>query len=257
MKERNMRTFAKVSLAILLMAVLAWASDPWKSKPYQDWDQKDVSKVLNDSPWVKTITVTASWSQGNMSMGVPNNSQQQGGVAMGHPNMGGAEPNMTGGLPGGNSPGQGMRRRPETSFEARWVSAKTMRKALARMEVLNGKIQQPEAERYVAEVPPDYAIIVFGRDMTPFSKLDEASIIKHSSLEMKKSKQKIAPTSVKLQRKDGRLMAIIFHFPKTASGKPTIVPNEKSIELVCKLQQATLKFHFDPRKMKNKQGRDL
>lgn len=255
-----MRTFAKVSVAVLLMAVLAWASDPWKTKPYQQWDQKDVNKVLNESPWVKTISVTASWAPQQMSMGVPgsgqtNTPQQQGGMAGGQPGMGGGQPGMSGGMPGGM--GQAVQTRRETRFEARWLSAKTMRKALARLELLDGKTTQPDAERFVAQTPPEYEVVVFGPDMTPFTKLDEAAITKGAHLEMKKSKEKIAATKVKLERKGNRLMAVAFYFPKTENGKPTVVPDEKGIDLVCKLNRTTLKFHFDPRKMTDKQGRDL
>jgi hypothetical protein len=251
-----MRTFAKVSVAILLMAVLAWASDVWKTKPYQQWDQKDVNKVLNHSPWVKTINVTANWAPEQMSMGVPgagqtNVPQQQGG----QPGMGGGQPGMGGGMPGGM--GQAVQSRREATFQARWLSAKTMRKALARLELLNGKTSQPDAEHYVAQIPPEYEIVVFGRDMTPFTKLDEAAIIKGAHLEMKNSKEKIAATRVKLQRQGDRLLAVLFYFPKTDNGKPTVAPNEKGIEFVCKLHRAKLKFHFDPRKMTDKQGRDL
>lgn len=59
-----MRNFLRISASMLLLgtlAALAWASDPWKAKPYQQWDQKDVAKILNDSPWAKTESVTADW----------------------------------------------------------------------------------------------------------------------------------------------------------------------------------------------------
>lgn len=256
-----MKTFAKVSMAILLMAVVAWASDPWKDKPYQDWNQKDIMKVLNDSPWVKTIRVPASWdrpnimSAGGMS-GQPNMAGQQNGTGgqsgmPNHPAVGG------GGMPSDNGMGQGVRGMREASFEARWISAKTMREALARMEVLNGKIGQPNAEQFVEETPPDYQIIVFGRDMAPFVKFDEAALAKHSYLQV--NRKKVAPANVKLSRGPNgkRVVAATFTFSKTANGEPTIPPKTKSVDLICKLKGATLKFHFDPRKMKDKAGRDL
>lgn len=262
-----MRTFAKVSLAILLMAVLAWASDPWKNKPYQDWNQKEVTKVLNDSPWVKTIHVRASWDHSNRlsansqfgqptaagqqnSMGGQPNMSNQSGMPS-HPNMGG------GGMPGNNGMNQGSSGMRQAVFEARWLSAKTMREALARMEVLHGRMSQPHAAQYVAQTPPTYQIIVFGPDMAPFQKLNESELVKHSYLRLKKSK--LDPSGVKFSRgpKGKRVMAVTFLFPKKSNGQPTVPAGEKGVELICKLKSATLKFHFDPRKMKNKNGRDL
>lgn len=257
-----MRTFAKVSLAILLVAVAAWASDPWKGKSYQDWNQKDIHKVLNNSPWVDTESVTATWRGSRISMmgsptGAPDVPRQQGG--MGTPgNMGGGAPG-NGGVGGGGMGGGGMRTEEQrTVFEARWISAKPMREALARMAVLDGKMAQPNAQRFVSQPPADYEIVVFGPDMTPFAKMSEGEVATHSVLQLGNPKGKIAPASVKFQRTpQGKLVGVSFSFPRTSSGKPTIATQEKSIELICKLKGARLKFHFNPRKMSTKQGRSL
>src|SRR5579862_4152677 len=61
-------TMRKLFLAVtfLSVAALAWAGDtPWKDKPYDQWDQKDVTKILSDSPWAKTLRVDATWKSGN------------------------------------------------------------------------------------------------------------------------------------------------------------------------------------------------
>ncbi len=264
-----MRTFAKVSLAILLVAVAAWASDPWKGKPYQDWNQKDIQKVLNDSPWVNMERVTATWRGTQMSMmgsatGAPNVPQRQGGMgspgAMGGVPGSGGQPSMNGGAPGNEGVGGGGMQTEEQRavFEARWISAKPMREALARMAMLDGKMAQPNAQRFVSQSPADYEIVVFGPDMTPFAKMNESSVAAHSVLQLGKPKGKIAPASVKFQRNpQGKLIGVTFSFPKTTGGKPTIATQEKSIELICQLKGAKLKFHFNPRKMSTKQGRNL
>jgi len=45
------------STVIVLAAVIFAGNDPWKAKPYQQWDEKDVRKILADSPWSKVIEV--------------------------------------------------------------------------------------------------------------------------------------------------------------------------------------------------------
>jgi hypothetical protein len=46
-----------VIAVILLLAVDLWAGDPWKEKSYKNWNENDVRKILNDSPWSKRIQV--------------------------------------------------------------------------------------------------------------------------------------------------------------------------------------------------------
>ena len=50
-------------LAVLMVALLAWAgNDPWKSKPFQQWDQKDITQILQESPWAKSgLQAAGSW----------------------------------------------------------------------------------------------------------------------------------------------------------------------------------------------------
>src|ERR1700732_3783677 len=49
------------STLVVLAAVVFAGNDPWKAKPYQQWDEKDVRKILGDSPWSKVIQVDATW----------------------------------------------------------------------------------------------------------------------------------------------------------------------------------------------------
>lgn len=245
-----MRRFVRISLFILLVAGLAWASDPWKDKPYTEWSMKEVDKVMNDSPWSRMIHVTTGFSMGRQ-MGAPAGagSQPTGAPGMGQPG-GGPPTRDSNGMPAG------MER--TAAFEARWVSALTMRQALARAEILDGKMSQADAERYLAKPPENYQIAVFGPNMNVFGGATETSLTNDSYLEAKNEKKKVAPVGVKITKSgDGRVEAITFSFPKTVNGQPVIGPKEKSVDFVCKVKDLTLKFHFDPRKMENKQGRDL
>ena len=249
----------KVSLAILALAALAWASDPWKSKPYQQWDQKDINQVLNHSPWVQTVHMSIgsqmnlnSPTMGGQPMGVPNNQ----GTASGRPGMGGGQ-SGGGGEPGmGGGPVQAV---PTTFFEARWMSSLTMRQALARLSELQGKVSQAAVEHYLAQTPADYEIDVVGPDMGIFVSEQEGDLAKDSFLDAKRSKKKVAPDKVTIQRAaDGKTVtAVQFEFPRTVDGQPLIGPKEDHVEFVCKTKKKTLQFHFDPRKMATKQGPDL
>ena len=255
-----MRKFAKVSVVILLAAVLAWASDPWKGKPYQQWDQKDVNKVLNDSPWVSKVQVTTGSNFGSLPGNPQMGGEPMGGGAPGMGRPGGGAPGM-GGQPGGNPDAGGgpMIGGRETAFEARWISSLTMREALGRLSELEGKASPASVEHYLALSPANYEIVVISPYMSAFMKTDEATLAKETYLQMNKVKTKIAPVSVKIDRTaDGkRVVGITFGFPKTVNGKPSIAADENGINLVCQTKEMKLKFHFDPRKMETKQGSDL
>jgi hypothetical protein len=242
-----MRKYLKVSLFILLVAGLAWASDPWNDKPYTQWSMKDVDKVMNESPWSRMIHITTGFGiPGRMGTPSGTGSQQPTGAPM----SGGPPTQESNGMPAG------MER--TADFEARWVSALTMRQALARAEILDGKMSQADAERYLAKPPANYQIAVFGPNMSAFATATETALTNDSYLEAKGEKKKVAPANVKFTKSgDGKVEAITFEFPKTVNGQPVIGPKEKSVDFVCKVKDLTLKFHFDPRKMTNKQGLDL
>jgi hypothetical protein len=248
-----MRKFAKVSLIVLLVAVFAWASDPWNAKPYQQWDMKDVQKVMNDSPWSRTIHVAMGFSLGGPSMGMPGGAGSQG-PGPEQPNMGGQS---GGGPPTHDSNGE-MQSAHMATFEVRWISSVTMRQALARVSELDGKMSQADVEQYLAGTPANYELALFGPNMSAFAGATEASLTKDSYLELKSEKKKVAPLSVSMEKSGtDQGMAITFDFPKTVNGEPVIGPNEKDIDFVCKVKDLTLKFRFEPKKMVTKNGSDL
>ena len=47
------RTFNS-SIAALLLIIPLSASAQWEKKPHTEWSDKDVQKMLNDSPWGRT-----------------------------------------------------------------------------------------------------------------------------------------------------------------------------------------------------------
>jgi len=204
---------------------------------------------MNDSPWARTIYVTLGLGFEMQPMG---NAPATNGPTMGNQQS----------QPGGGPPpteNQNATSMESTSmFEVRWISSLTMRQALARLSILEGKMSQAAAEQYLANSPANYEIALFGQNMSAFRDVAEAALARDSWLEMKTAKRRVAPASVKIQKSaDGKQIAVTFAFPKNVNGEPTIAPNEKGIDFVCRVKDLNLKFHFDPRKMVNQQGRDL
>ncbi len=243
---RNVRRISASIVLLLALAVVAWASQPWKSKPYQQWNKKDVSRVMNDSPWEKTDRVTAAWKTKVLT----SSEEVTGSVS----EYGGSNASMNGPAGLGMRPRQGS-----AKFQARWISAKTMREAMLRQGELEGKMTPTMAQSELAQTPADYQIFISGKDMTPFAKLEDADVAKISYLQINRPKGELSPVNVKFDRSPNgtRVIGIVLSFPKTLNGKPTIAANANHAELVCKLKGTILRFRFDPSKMIGKHGRDL
>jgi hypothetical protein len=76
----------------------------------------------------------------------------------------------------------------------------------------------------------------------------------------KKTKQKIAPTSVKIQNSaDGKsVQSVAFIFPKkTDSGISTIGADVKTVDFLCVVTNVKIEASFDTTKMMDASGRDL
>ena len=138
-----MHSFCRILTALMFvgtLATIASAGTPWKTKSYRQWNKNDVMQVLEHSPWVQSFTVPVSWHP------LPMYNSPAAAAS-----LGGSASVDAGGGPGGGSPSLGMRpQRPNATFVARWISAKTIREAVARRQVVAGEISQFQAVSDVA-----------------------------------------------------------------------------------------------------------
>jgi hypothetical protein len=237
---------------VLLLAAIVWAGgDPWKSKPYQQWDAKDVRKVLDDSPWGRSVQVEAPWLKGDAG-----GDSSDAGAAPAGP--GGRSPQ--GGRSGvGNELGAGPQVAVAT-FIVRWSSSRTIREAVARTAILAGQIKDDAAAQQLAQPVESYEIVVAGPDMKPFQSVDEKILQNGAFLIDRKTKQKLSPTSVKIQNTDDgkRIQSVAFFFPKKSdTGISTISAEEKTVDFLSVVTNVKIQVSFDISKMTDTVGRDL
>jgi hypothetical protein len=256
------RRFARamaITLSLLVplgRVIVTWAGgDPWKSKPYQQWDSKDILKIVNDSPWAKLVRVDAPWKN---AAGADDGagSLPPGGI---RPTMG-----AMGGQPSSappNSAGSGqISQIPQATFLVRWVSSRTIREAVLRTAVLSGGTKEEDAEKDLAHPVDAYQVFVTGADMKPFAGVDEDELKRGTVLVTRKAKQKIIAAKVDIERtSDGAgVQAIVFSFPrKFATGEATIGAEEKGADFTCVAGTVRIQATFDISKMDDAQGRDL
>ena len=257
--------------AVVLLVSVAYADDVWKSKPYQQWELKDVQKILADSPWAHVVHVTASWRKPGEAMlpvepggTTPGNYGTQSGSSSG---TSATSVPSSGSMPGGPSSANSgslaqnqailnSANAPEATFAVRWFSARAVRQALARAQVLSGAMSEADAAKALADEPAEFAITVVGQDMTPFLAAEEKDLAAKAFL-LPKKQGKIPATHATVQRIPGRkpedprsIAAVVFYFAKkSASGDPILAPNEKNVEFLCEAGKATIKTSFDLSKM--------
>jgi hypothetical protein len=255
----GLETVAALSLSVVMgLTIVTWAGgDPWKSKPYQQWDAKDVLRIVNDSPWAKIVHVDAPWKRDSGA------SEAIGGVPVGgvRPSTGmggmGAQPSSAPPNPGASGQNSQI---PQAAFLVRWVSSRTIREALLRSSVLSGKTKEEDAEKELAVPTDTYQVFVAGPDMKPFAVIEEDELKRGTFLQTKKTKQRISPSSIQIERTPDGLgvQAIVFVFPrKSQTGESTIAADEKGADFNCVAGPVRIEATFDISKMDDARGRDL
>ncbi|MGH9714382.1 MAG: hypothetical protein ACRD5M_13880 [Candidatus Acidiferrales bacterium] len=252
--KSTIRTLTSGLTVFLLIASLALASgDPWKAKPFAQWDEKDIRKILTDSPWSKIVQIPATWSNGGDSEGAPD------------PNLPNAAQDHS---PDGGVMGQGMGpgappaapKVPQATFVVRWISSRVVREAVLRSAVLSGRMKQEDAEKQAAQPLAVYQVLIVGQDMKAFQRADEKALVATTYLLTKKTKQRLPASGVEFERgPDGKtVVAVAFAFPqKSASGEATLTPDDKGVEFNCSVAGANFRASFDLPKMVDGKGQDL
>jgi hypothetical protein len=211
-------------LAVVVLVSVANADDVWKAKPYQQWDAKDVQKILNESPWVRTVHVAAAWrkpGENNIPLDPGGNSPgnygtQGASTASGSgAGSGSASAPSAYGMPGPGAPSNAnsgsmaqnqaimnSAKTPEATFMVRWFSALAIRQALARAQVLGGAMTAADADKALTDAPAEYAIVIAGADMAPFVKAEEKDLAAKASVQPKNG-EKMAASHVAIQRLPG------------------------------------------------------
>jgi hypothetical protein len=217
-----MATMKKTAGLLLLFAFGLAAAEFWQ-KPYTEWSDKDVAKMMNDSPWAKSASVSMNFPGG--AGAAPPGGGFGGGAPRGP--QGGAE----------NGPGAP----PSFEIVARWQSALPIRQALVRLKFGAEADKSPEAAKALEQQERPYEIILSG-PMGMFlggQQGDAAKALTEVTSLSSRRTGAIKPTQIEVG-KPGKTMDVIFVFPRSM---PFTV-DDKEVELDTKLGTSTLKYKF-------------
>jgi hypothetical protein len=222
-----------IVFAVCLCAISLWAADFWQSKPYKEWSDREVQKLLSNSPWSKEVVVPLGGGGGGSGKG----GRSKGGGGGGGGDAGFDGPAMGSG--GGGAGGRGVQEvggaapstgTPSMTLTVSWRTALPLRQAIAK------KKSKADAKKLIDEPQKYYAILVTGLPGRMGRGGDEMkeALLKNTSLNIK-GKEPIAPADL---QSGGT--AAMFLFPKTVA----IDLDDKEVEFSTKLGQTIVKTKF-------------
>jgi hypothetical protein len=210
------------------------AADFWQ-KPYTEWSDKDTAKMMTDSPWAKSVSVSMSGPGG--AGGAPPMPPGGGGGFGGPGGPGGPQ----GG--GGSEFGPGAQGTAPPTFDvvARWQSALPIRQAFVRLKFGAEANKSAEAGKILEQQDKPYEIVLSG-PMGMFlggKPGDAAKALSEVSFLSSRRTGEIKAVQIEVG-KPGKTMDVVFAFPRSM---PFTV-EDKEVELVTKLGTSTLKYKF-------------
>jgi hypothetical protein len=219
--------YRRLNPALALLAcgsfiIFAGQKNYWESKPYTEWSEKEVDRLLKDSPWTKSVLLNTGPEGASASGGSKRSS--------------GGDPEM--GAGGGGSLPKATPRLVIT-----WV-ARPIREAMARRLMLT----DPEAskERIEKLLHPNtqfLALLVTGWTLGRQPDRDAAiASFKKETVLLKKNKEKILLADTVLPQK--RDDPLYLRFAREADGKPVLTLADQEVTLVIRVGEDTYRIKF-------------
>lgn len=219
----------RLFLIALLLAVPAIPAD-WKGKPFPDWTDDDVVRMVTDSPWAKQKSVRLKWVKDDQRRlnykDIPGNDNS---------------PTVKGGSPVGGI-GVPRDRLPEhASFLIRWASSLPVRHAKALYKQRDEKLDGSRLNELIEAPEADYVLEIYGvpAEVAHLGTGSVELIVTRSAYLRTKSGVKIRPNRVEAKL-HATSMTILVHFPRTTP----IQLSDEEIECYADLQIFEVKEKF-------------
>lgn len=229
----------RTGLVTLVAAAVLYAGEPWDDKKPSEWNEKEVVRILQNSPWGKRVVTRT---------GMEKEADKSGSTARGSTSGGGSTSTIAdrGAL------------RPLDHATVTWWSARTPRRAYLRYAQLRGaQISEEDARQFTETEMPEHIIVIesSGEMVELNAKLEEAQLKQAVWLDLGRN-QRVEPVSAGVVMEGDKATRLRFHFPREWNGEPLSaqrriifkfrLPNVKGE----RLDNATVnEAAFEPRKM--------
>ena len=159
----------KIALSLLLLSGCLFAADVWQTKPFTEWTDKDLQKILNNSPWAHSFTLPTGGGPSDFD------SASSGGGGRGGRGGGGADQDSApapisessgrsgrGGGSGGGPPVPSSAGGVSLEIVARWQSALPLKQAFVRVKYGAEGASSAAAKEVLDRDDGSYVIILSG-----------------------------------------------------------------------------------------------
>jgi len=238
----------KLSLLLLLSALCIWAADFWTTKPFTDWNEKEIAKMISSSPWADKVTIA-----GGIGGGAPGIAETAGGGGRGGGRSGGgggrssgpqgdganSDPGVAGGGGGGDFGGGVSTGVSVTLF---WQTALPVRQALIKRQYGAEAGTSPEAKAKLDRVDQVYALTLAGMPGYTIGAAQgdrKAGLLDLTTLTAS-GKPPLKPIDVQVSAGGRGAANVVFLFPKTT---PFTV-EDKEVEFSTKFDKTPIKHKF-------------
>ena len=219
------------SIAIVWLAACAvLAADFWDEKEFTDWSDRDVQRMMTNSPWAKRITVVFPRAP---QTALNDRNPVAGGI-------GGVGGGGRGGRGFGGGDGFGPTR--QSRLVVQWRSALPMRQAIVRGRIGEGRALDSAGRQLLAQRPTGYFIVVAGLPR-PFARLDPAALTAGARLE-RPGKRPILPVEAAAEP-EGNGAVILYLFPRGDA----ITLADEEVEFVTEIAEASIERTFELEEM--------
>jgi hypothetical protein len=257
MKKLSLRL---LTLFLFVAGIGLWAADVWVSKPYTEWTEKDLAKIMTDSPWAKKVSVSMSdfgpagrgGAPGRGGPGGPGGGPDPGtglaedaGAGGGRGGGGGGGRGLQGGGGGGDF-GGGAAGTPEVDLTVRWQTAPTVMEALAKAKYGAEAGTSADAKKMLEPDDKYYVIWVSGLPGSARPRDEEAKkeLLSHTTLAAKDKDAIVAEDVVFPAPQQGgfgpRPTDAHFLFPR----KTAFTPADKEVEFATRFGKAKVQAKF-------------
>ncbi len=252
--------FKRWTILLLVSVVVlgVCADEPWLSKPYQSWSQKDIHKILNNSPWAQTVQIMAPWLRTSEVAHFPG--PRTGGRAPGEPDYPSGPAASDASQPSpGLPPGATLARAPYAPVVVRWASSATSRAAVAQQKALEGLVRPGEVDDLIARQPEEYEIVLVFDAIVGLPPAGEVALQENALLTLKPSGRKIPASRAEIRGLAGSYGGeVSFYFPRNGEdARPQISPGESEAQFRCAAGGMVASANFQLQRMRSRTGLDL
>ena len=225
----NGRLAGTLGVWVVAGAALA-AADFWETKHFTTWSDKEVEKILTDSPWSREVGVPLGRLRG---AGVDAESSR-----LGRPSTDGdGQDGPTSSRPRDSRPSQSLLPR-RLDLTISWRSALPFKQALVQAEVgIDGKIP-PERQEFLAQDVPFYLVSVGGFPER-FAQLIQSRALMPETRLKRENADPISPNDIEVYLHNESVV-VLCYFPRTDS----ITLEDKDVEFITKLGPMEIKKKF-------------